>query len=258
VTPEPQVATSGFARSTPAASKAAAQRLALLVAVVGVEELALRQAQRAGNMAGREPRPRLRFLAGKAGGAARIDDLMVAEPRIWRTNCLSATQAPSSEAGEMGVADLRLAPFHRAPFGFPLLQAAVEDRDIMRAEALQHPPGAGRAVQRAVVVDDEAVAIAEAERLHRLANLCSGGSMCGTGLSLSTISSRSMKTAPGYAPLRIPCGLRGRAGEEHRSVDHPEIGRSKLVCEPFGGYQAFHVYSSGKRRKKLCCCHCGR
>jgi hypothetical protein len=146
----------------------------------------------------------------KRAAAARIDDLMVGGAEDLAHELLVRDRSAVERGGEMGVADLRLAPFHRAPFGFPLLQAAVEDRDIMRAEALQHPPGAGRAVQRRIVVDDEAVAVAEPERLHPAGELVLGGT-CAAPVDASTISSRSMNTAPGicsasYSARAIPSG----------------------------------------------------
>ncbi len=54
----------------------------------------------------------------------------------------------------------------RPALGLPLGKAAVEDRDVVRAEQAQQPPGARRRMQRAVVVNHDAAAVAEAEALH--------------------------------------------------------------------------------------------
>src|SRR3954471_14193662 len=72
---------------------------------------------------------------------------------------------------EMAVPHRRPPTLQRSPLRFPFLQPAVEDGDIMGAEAAKHPPGAGGAVQRAVVVDDETLPVAKAERGHAAGEL---------------------------------------------------------------------------------------
>src|SRR3546814_3362350 len=66
--------------------------------------------------------------------------------------------------GEVAVAQRLLAHFERAAFGLPLGEPAIEQRDIVRAEQLQEPPAARRALQRAVVVKHDAAAVAEPEK----------------------------------------------------------------------------------------------
>ena len=61
----------------------------------------------------------------------------------------------------------RLAHLHRMPGGDPRRQAAVENPDPLAAENAEHPPGARRGQHSVAVVDDDAVALADAERADR-------------------------------------------------------------------------------------------
>src|SRR3546814_19468304 len=56
----------------------------------------------------------------------------------------------------VAVAQRLLAHFERTALGLPLGEPAIEQRDIVRAEQIQEPPGARRALQRAVVVKHDA------------------------------------------------------------------------------------------------------
>ena len=66
----------------------------------------------------------------------------------------------------MAVAQSFLAGFQWPAFGFPFGDAAIENGDFMGTENRQHPPGAGCALERAVVIENHAAAVAKAERLH--------------------------------------------------------------------------------------------
>src|SRR3546814_14420107 len=59
-----------------------------------------------------------------------------------------------------------LAALQRPSLRLPFLKTAIQQRDIMRAEHPQHPPGPRGAVQRRIVVDDEAMAVSEHQCLH--------------------------------------------------------------------------------------------
>ena len=72
----------------------------------------------------------------------------------------------------------RLAALGRPAFGEPFLQAAVEDRDLLGAEMAKHEPAPRRGSDRRIVIDDDAVVTADAELLHRLAELGGGWAAC--------------------------------------------------------------------------------
>jgi hypothetical protein len=200
-------------------------------------------------MAGREPRPRLRFLAGKAGGAARIHDLMVGGAEDLAHELLVRDRSAVERGGEMGVADLRLAPFHRAPFGFPFLQAAVEDRDIMRAEALQHPPGAGRAVQRRIVVDDEALPVAQPERLHPARELVLGRQHVRRRVRrVDDLVEVHEHGARDMLRLIFRARVAAVRGEEHGRVDRLQIGSAEFGGQPIGRDERVHPVPPSARR----------
>ena len=61
--------------------------------------------------------------------------------------------------GEVAVAQLFLALSQRAAFGLPFGHSAIEDRDIVGAEHLEHEPGAGRGFDRAVIIEHDPAAI---------------------------------------------------------------------------------------------------
>src|SRR6185437_15473170 len=75
---------------------------------------------------------------------------------------------------EARVAARRFAAFGRAAFGEPLLKAAVEDGDLFGAEMAEHEPSTGSRPDRRIVINDDAVAAADAEAFHRRAE-CPGG-----------------------------------------------------------------------------------
>src|SRR4051812_8708408 len=60
----------------------------------------------------------------------------------------------------------RFAALDRAALGEPLLEAAIEDRDLLGAKVTEHEPAACRGARRAIVVDDDAVVSADAQPFH--------------------------------------------------------------------------------------------
>ena len=66
---------------------------------------------------------------------------------------------------------MRVAWFDRAAFAQPLRQAAVENRDLLGAESAQRPPHPRGGEQAGGIVDDEAHAVAQAQRRHLVGEL---------------------------------------------------------------------------------------
>jgi hypothetical protein len=108
----------------------------------------------------------------------------------------------------------------------------------MRAEDAQHPPGAGGAVQGRVVVDDEAVAVAQPQSLHPARELVLGRQHVRGGVGavhdLVEIQEDGTRNMLGFIIRpRVAAG----AGQEDGRVDDPEVGRAELARQPFGRYQ---------------------
>ena len=170
VTPEPQLATNGRAGSMPASANRRSQLVDRLEAC--------------------RPRGRARRTAGCARrGCGRPRRRAADRARCLRTAALprassSGTPIPASSlllgddfaarspASNRAARGARLAALGRPAFGEPFLEAAVEDRDLLGAEMAQHEPAARRGAHRRIVVDDDAVVAADAEPLHRRAELC--------------------------------------------------------------------------------------
>jgi hypothetical protein len=66
----------------------------------------------------------------------------------------------------VALARLRRTILRRPPLGDPFGQAAIEHGDILVTEHAEHPPDARRTHQAVLVVDDDAVAVAQAELAH--------------------------------------------------------------------------------------------
>ena len=139
------------------------QIIAALPRAVGVEQFAEGQVLRTGDVTGGKTGARVAFLAGETPGVARVEYLLGAAVDIRQYLLLGAHRLRVAPHGEVAVAQRLLAHFERTPLGLPLGEPAVEQRDVVRAEQLQEPPGARRALQRAVVIDDDAAAVAEAQ-----------------------------------------------------------------------------------------------
>jgi hypothetical protein len=111
----------------------------------------------------------------------------------------------------------------------------------MRSEAPQHPPGASGAVQRAVVVDDEALAVAKPERCHAAGEL---------GLGRQHVRRRIGRVrhlldveedgAGDMLGLKFGPRIARVAGQEQSGVDHLQVARAELPLQPFGGDERFH------------------
>ena len=205
------------------------QRVALLPRAVGVEQLALRQVLRARDMAGRTPGRGSGSSPVKRAGRSRIDHLLGLRAQIvvhlreradafrsaqtvnwrWRSGLAASISRPS--ACHLASPPSRIAT-----------SCAPKGRSIHHARAAVW---SGR-----IVVEHDAAAVAEAERLHPAGELLGRGSILGSELLVSASSSRSMNTAPEYAPPRIRPRVARRAGENrsHRRC----AGRSRQARPP--------------------------
>src|SRR3546814_18097888 len=92
---------------------------------------------------------RVAVLAGEARRGARVDRLFGLARQIFEHLLLGPHRLGVAPHGEMAVAQRLLAHFERASLGLPLGEPAVEQRDIVRAEQFEKPPGARRALPRA-------------------------------------------------------------------------------------------------------------
>lgn len=147
--------------------KSSAQRIEILEpALVG--EYARGQAPCTWHMARPHARPRLRFLAGEAPGAARIGNL--GEPvldhiphalergdRVRVEDCVESLRAGFRNLG-------RRWPAVR----FPAVHPAIENEDVLGAHDSEHPPDPRGGEDPRAVVDDDRVVLADSHCAHGL------------------------------------------------------------------------------------------
>src|SRR3546814_8192271 len=100
-----------------------------------------------------------------------IDHLLGAAADVREHLFLGAHRLCVAPHGEVAVAQRLLAHFERTALGLPLGEPAIEQRDIVRAEQLQEPPGARRALQRTVVVKHDPAAARSEEHTSALQSL---------------------------------------------------------------------------------------
>ena len=97
------------------------------------------------------------------------------------------------------------------------------------------------AVQRAVVVDDDAVVAADSERDHRRAERRRAGQhvrggMIGVGQRLDVEAAR----AGDMGRREFGGGVARLAGHEHRRVEDHEVGVGEMLGEPGGRDEVVH------------------
>ena len=232
MTPEPQVVMIGRSRSTPASAKA------LATSAAGLDssfpgDLAPRHIAAFRDMPGAQACARFGDLAGKPAGAARVDDL--------RRTGLARAQHVGGGGDARGVEAGREDPrrrfarpsLERTSLRAPLLQTALQDLDVRRAEEAQRPPDPGGADELGRVIDDKAHAIAEAEFAHgagelrrRGQHVRQAGRMVGDGVDIE--EDRSGDVAGEIFAPRIAVFRR----QKEAGVDDREIGRAKMLLEP--------------------------
>src|SRR3954466_10048234 len=70
---------------------------------------------------------------------------------------------------EARLSGLWVARFRRPRIGEPLLKAAVEDRDLLRAEMAEHEPSARRGSGWRIIIADDAIVAGDSDLLRRRA-----------------------------------------------------------------------------------------
>ena len=134
-------------------------------------------------MAGAQSRPRLRRLAGEALGRARVDDLYAVVGERHAHVVKQRDGADIHLGGEFFRRALGVAFLQRPAFGFPFRQPAVEDVDFLRAEQPERPPHPRRRIEADAVIDDDGVAVADAERADRRRRIAWGRAACAAARS---------------------------------------------------------------------------
>lgn len=138
-----------------------AELLGRLPGAVRLEEAALRDVLRSGDMAGRAFLARIGLVAGEACRRTRVDDLLVGRLHLDEAAHLRSRRS-GLEPAASGVQNL---PFDGSPLRRPLRDAAVE-QGRLDSEPPQHPPCPARRVVRAVVVQDDAALRGDAQIRH--------------------------------------------------------------------------------------------
>ncbi len=116
----------------------------------------------------------------------------------------------------------------------------------MRAEEAEHPPGAGGGVVRRIVIEHDAAAVAQAERLHAAGEFLGRGQHRGQRVRrVGEVSKIHEYRAGNMLRLifrrRVARRFAGQGGEIG-GVDDPEVVRAQLVREPFRRNQRVHVF----------------
>src|SRR4029453_16685648 len=114
-------------------------------------------------MADSDIRPRVGFRALKPGLAARIEDRRAG---AGQDHLLGDHFSFAGVRIKPGIAKTSLSILDRPVLGAPLLEAAVEDRDTLRAEVAEHEPAARSGPEWRIVIDDDAVVTADTEFGH--------------------------------------------------------------------------------------------
>ncbi len=213
----------------------------VLERAVGVEQRGVVHVARAGDVAGGHAGPGLRLGPGEARRAAGVDELLGLAAQVGEDLGLGAQRLLVLPDGEVAVAQGFPAGGEGAPFRLPLGEAAVEDRDVVRAEHLEHEPGPRRAVDRAVVVEHDAAAVAQAEALHPAGELRGGGQgVLGRRARLGQLAQVHEHRAGNVRRLVFRARVAAGVGHVAAGVDDPEIARADFLGKPLGGDQRVH------------------
>src|SRR5262249_15543224 len=134
-----------------------------------------------GNVAGIDSRTRIRLGAFKAPLTASVDQMadLTIEDLLFGDDLAAALIRIERRFARAGLAALDW-PALRHPF----LESAIEDRDALGAKVAEHEPAATGGPDRRIVVDDDLVAAADAEALHRLAELRGTGQHVRRGIRM--------------------------------------------------------------------------
>ena len=128
-----------------------------------------------------------------------------------------------------------LAAFQRPALGDPLLQPAVEDRDVAGTEVAQHEPAACRRAQGRVVIDDDAVAAADSDLFHCPSEL--SGTRQHVGCRIGGVADRIdvEEDRAGNMRLQIVFAAASvRRRHVQAAVDHGQVRFVEMFREPLG------------------------
>src|ERR1700730_14118866 len=203
--------------------------------LAGLDHLAPRQVETAGNMARAQSGTRLGFHASESRGRSGIEDL----GRTGFACPLHRFGTGNGGAVEIHGVGPRHAPhkslFDRAPLGAPSWQTAGKDFYVRRAEDSQGPTHAGSSLQVGGVVDDEAHAIAKAELFHCLGKAGRVGQHVRQIRRMIRDRIDVEEDGAGDMPFEIfRLGVAFFSGQEKRAVDDRDIGRTQMFRKPCG------------------------
>jgi len=106
----------------------------------------------------------------------------------------------------------------------------------------QHPPGAGSALQRTVIIKNHAAAIPQTERLHPAGKFFGRWQhivdrIAGIGQFTEVHEDSARNVASFIFGGRVASGI----GHEFSRIDDAQIRRTQFVGQPVGRYQQFHI-----------------
>jgi hypothetical protein len=121
-------------------------------------------------------------------------------------------------------------------------KAAIENRDIGRAHDLEQPPRPRRGLQRAVVIEHDAAAIAEAQRLHPAGELLRLWHGVGQGAGgVGQLGEVEEHRAGDVLRLIFCRSVAAHFGQEIARIDDPQIAGAHILRQPVRAYQYVHV-----------------
>ena len=192
-------------------------------------------------MAAGDVRTRIFLFARPALGPARIDHLFVLGMQVGKDMGLGPHVLVVLPHGEVTVTQRFLALGQRTPFSLPLGQAAIENGNVMRAKHLEHEPGAGGGLYRAVIVKHDPAAIAQAQRLHAAGELFRRGQgVFDRGIAVHQVIQVHEHGAGNVSRFIFGEGIAAGAGQMLGAIDNAQVARAHFVGEPFRRNQTFH------------------
>ena len=111
----------------------------------------------------------------------------------------------------------------------------------MRAEGAEHPPGARRAVMRAVVVDDEALVVAKPDRPHPAGEARRIRHHVRQRIfGVRNVIEVEKHRAGDMRGFIFRARIATQSGEEPARVDHAQVRRAEMGGKPVGGNERVH------------------
>ena len=195
-------------------------------------------------MAGMRCRARIGFLAGEARDRAGVEHLLGTAFDIGLHLLERAHALVIGPDGEVAVAELLLARCGFAALGLPFGETTIENGDIVCAKGAQHEPGARSRVIGRIVVEHDAAAIAQAQRLHPAGELFGARQHRGQiARRIGDFGQIHEHRAGNMRRFIFGSGIAIAETGEIGRVDNAQIVRAQLVCEPFRRHQRVHESS---------------